>query len=150
MTGAIEVAHFPLGDGTIPSGADAAFDADVSQDGGGSLRVRSVRGGRLRLYKLDDLGLVQGDVAYTGFLRSRGLSGRAVLEMWCRPAEGEAAFVRGYGSAVGGDSEWTAQEVRFSNPALCRNPVSIELNVLIEGTGTVWIDDLRLWSVPAG
>jgi hypothetical protein len=148
--GAIEVAHFPLSDGAIPAGADAAFDPGVSQDGGGSLRVQTSQGGRLRLYRLDDLGLVQGEVAFTGFLRSRGLSGRAVLEMWCRPAEGEAAFVRGYGSAVTGDSEWAPQEVRFSNPALCRNPVSIELNVLIEGAGTVWIDDLRLWSVPAG
>ena len=147
---AIEVAHFPLSDGAIPAGADAAFDPGESQDGGGSLRVQTSRGGRLRLYRLEDLGVVQGEVVFTGFLRSRGLSGRAVLELWCRPAEGDEAFVRGYGSAVTGDSEWTPQEVRFSNPALCRNPVSIELNVLIEGAGTVWIDDLRLWSVPAG
>ena len=122
----------------------------MSQDGGGSLRVQTSQGGRLRLYRLADLGPVQGEVAFTGFLRSSGLSGRAVLEMWCRPAEGEAAFVRGYGSAVTGNSEWAPQEVRFSNPGLCRNPVSIELNVLIEGAGTVWIDDLRVWSVPAG
>lgn len=148
--GAVEIARFPLGEGAVPPGADAAFDPGVSQDGGGSLRVQALRGGRLRLYRLDDLGLVQGAVVFTGFLRSRGLDGRAVLELWCRPAEGEAAFVRGYGSAVSGDSDWTPQEVRFSNPALCRNPVSIELNVLIEGSGSVWIDDLRLWSVPAG
>jgi hypothetical protein len=146
--GAVEVAHFPLSDGAIPPGADAAFDPGVSQDGGGSLRVQAERGGRLRLYRLDDLDLVQGAVAFTGFLRSRDLSGRAVLEMWCRPSAGEPAFVRGYGSAVSGNAEWTPQEVRFSNPELCRNPVSIELNVLIEGPGTVWIDDLRLWSVP--
>ena len=148
--GAIEVAHFPLNDGAVPPDADAAFDPAVSQDGGGSLRVQADRGGRLRLYRLEDLGVVQGAVAFTGFLRSRGLNGRAVLEMWCRPAEGDTAFVRGYGSAVTGDADWTPQEVRFSNPALCRNPVSIELNVLIEGAGTVWIDDLRLWSVPVG
>lgn len=146
--GAVEVAHFPLSDGAIPPAADAVFDPGVSQDGGGSLRVQTGQGGRLRLYRLDDLGLVQGAVAFTGFLRSRGLNGRAVLEMWCRPAEGDPSFVRGYGSAVTGDAEWTPQEVRFSNPELCRNPVSIELNVLIEGPGTVWIDDLRLWSVP--
>jgi hypothetical protein len=148
--GVVEVARFPLSDGAIPPGADAAFDSGVSQDGGGSLRVQTSQGGRLRLYRLDDLGLVQGEVVFTGFLRSRGLGGRAVMELWCRPAEGDAAFVRGYGSAVTGDAEWTPQEVRFSNPALCRNPVSIELNVLIEGAGTVWIDNLRLWSVPAG
>jgi hypothetical protein len=146
--GPVELAHFPLSDGGIPAGADAVFDPNVSQDGGGSLRVETSRGGRLRLYELDDLGIVQGAVVYTGFLRSRGLSGQAMLEMWCQPVEGDAAFVRSAAQAVAGDSDWTPQEIRFSNPALCRNPVTIELNVLIQGGGTVWIDDLRLWTVP--
>lgn len=146
--GPVEIAHFPLSDGAIPAGADAVFDPNVSQDGGGSLRVESDQGGRLRLYELEDLGVVQGALVYTGFLRSRGLAGKAMLEMWCRPAEGEAAFVRSAAQAVAGDSDWTPQEIRFSRPELCRNPVSIELNVLIQGAGTVWIDDLRLWSVP--
>jgi hypothetical protein len=146
----VELAHFPLSDGGIPAGADAVFDPNVSQDGGGSLRVETSRGGRLRLYELDDLGIVQGAVVYTGFLRSRGLSGQAMLEMWCQPAEGDAAFVRGAAQAVAGDSDWTPQEIRFSDPELCRSPASIELNVLIQGSGTVWIDNLRLWSVPVG
>jgi hypothetical protein len=146
----IELAHFPLSDASVPPGADAVFDPAVSQDGGGSLRVESDRGGRLRLYELDNLRDVQGAVVYTGFLRSRGLDGHAMLEMWCRPAEGEAVFVRGAATAVAGDSDWKPQEIRFSRPELCRTPVTIELNVLIQGAGTVWIDDLRLWSVPAG
>jgi len=143
-----EIAHFPLNDAGVPRGADAVFDPAVSQDGGGSLRVDSVRGGRLRLYELQEMGDVQGAVVYTGFLRSRALDGQAMLEMWCRPAEGEAVFVRGAASAVAGDSDWTPQEIRFSRPELCRAPVSVELNVLIQGGGTVWIDDIRLWSVP--
>lgn len=146
--GPVELAHFPLSDGAIPAGADAVFDPDVSRDGGGSLRVETDQGGRLRLYELDDLGAVEGAVVYTGFLRSRGLTGQAMLEMWCQPAEGDAAFVRSAHQSVAGDSDWTPQEIRFSRPELCRNPVSIELNVLIQGAGTVWIDDLRLWSVP--
>lgn len=144
----IEIAHFPLNDAGVPSGADAVFDPAVSQDGGGSLRVDSVRGGRLRLYELQEMGEIQGFIVYTGFLRSRALDGQAMLEMWCRPAEGEAAFVRGAATAVAGDSDWTPQEIRFSRSELCRAPVSVELNVLIQGEGTVWIDDLRLWSVP--
>jgi len=146
--GPIEIAHFPLNDAGVPSGADAVFDPAVSQDGGGSLRVDSVRGGRLRLYELQEMGDVQGAVVYTGFLRSRALDGQAMLELRCRPAEGEAVFVRGAATAVAGDSDWTPQEIRFSRPGLCRDPVSIELGVLIQGGGTVWIDDLRLWSVP--
>jgi hypothetical protein len=76
------------------------------------------------------------------------MDGQAMLEMWCHPAEGEAVFVRGAATAVAGDSDWTPQEIRFSRPELCPAPASVDLNVLIQGGGTVWIDDLRLWSVP--
>lgn len=148
--GPVELAHFRLDAGAVPAGSDATFDAHVSQDGAGSLRVETTRGGRLRLYELDDVGSVQGRLVYTGFLKSQDLRGRAFLEMWCRPAEGDPAFVRGVPRSVAGTSDWTPQEIGFSNPDLCRNPVSIELNVVIQGSGIVWIDDLRLWSVPVG
>lgn len=145
---ATELAHFPLERDDLPADRDASYDADVSQDGGGSLRVETEGGGRLRLYALEDVGPVRGRLVYTGFLRSRDLEGTAFLELWCRPAEADPAFVRGIPTGVSGSMEWTPQVVGFTNPELCSGPVSVELNVVIQGTGTVWIDDLRLWSVP--
>jgi hypothetical protein len=144
----VEIAHFPLDGSSLPAGRDATFDPGVSRDGNGSLRVESEQGGRLRLYELDDVGTVEGRLVYTGFLRSYELRGKAFLEMWCRPKEGDPVFVRGLPSSVAGTSDWTPQTIGFSDPDLCENPVSIELNVVIQGPGTVWIDDLRLWSVP--
>lgn len=144
---AVELARFPL-DGEVPPGRAASFDPGVSQDGNGSLRVTTAEGGLLRLYDLDELGIVQGQVTLTGFLRSRDLGGQAMLELRCRPAEGDAAFVRGLQSAATGNTDWRAQEIRFTDPALCRDPVSIQINLLIQGAGTVWVDNLRLWSVP--
>lgn len=146
--GAVELARFPL-DGEVPPDRAAVFDPDVSQDGNGSLRVTTAEGGILRLYQLDDLGIVRGQIALTGFLRSRGLEGLAMLELRCQPAEGDAAFVRGVPRAVSADSDWRAQDIRFSDPALCRDPVSIQINLWIQGSGTVWVDHLRLSSVPA-
>lgn len=146
--GAVELARFPL-DGEVPPDRAAVFDPNVSQDGNGSLRVTTAEGGLLRLYQLDELGIVQGQIALTGFLRSRGLAGLAMLELRCQPAEGDAAFVRGVPRAVSGDSDWRAQDIRFGNPALCRDPVSIQINLWFQGSGTVWVDHLRLWSVPA-
>lgn len=145
---AVELAHFPLGPDDLPAGRDAAYDAGISQDGGGSLRVATDVGGRLRLYELDDVGPIGGRLVYTGFLRSRDLDGTAFLELWCRPAEDDPAFVRGIPTGVSGSSDWTPQVIGFTNPELCSGPVSVELNVVIQGGGTVWIDDLRLWSVP--
>lgn len=145
---AVELAHFPLGEEDLPAGRDATYDAETSQDGGGSLRVEADGGGRLRLYELDDVGPIEERLVYTGFLRSRDLDGTAFLELWCRPATGDPAFVRGLPTGVSGSSEWTPQVVGFTNPELCRGPVSVELNVVIQGSGTVWVDNLRLWSVP--
>lgn len=147
-TKAVEIAHFPISVGAVPAGADAVFDPGVSRDGGGSLRVDTQQGGRLRLYALDGLGEVPGRLVYTGFLKSRDLRGAAFFEMWCRPAAGDPAFVRGVNRRVEGTSDWKPTEIGFSRPDLCSNPVSVELNVVVDGSGTVWIDDLRLWSVP--
>jgi len=49
---------------------------------------------------------------------------------------------------VAGTSDWKPQELSFSQPARCSNPTAVELNVVIQGAGTVWIDNLRLWYVP--
>lgn len=145
----IEIAHYPLSADAVPAGADAVFDRDVSQDGGGSLRVvTGEEGGRLRLYRLDAVGPVEGSLLYTGFLKSQGLQGTAFFELWCHPAEGNAAFVRGLPRRVAGTSDWKPQELSFSQPGACSNPASVELNVVIRGAGTVWIDNLRLWDVP--
>lgn len=145
----MQIAHYPLSGAAVPAGADAVFDPDVSQDGGGSLKVvTGEQGGRLRLYRLDDVGPVEGTLLYTGFLKSQDLDGSAFFELWCHPAEGNPAFVRGVPRRVAGTSDWKPQELAFSRPETCHDPASVELNVVIQGSGTVWIDNLRLWDVP--
>ncbi|HET6362819.1 MAG TPA: hypothetical protein VFH11_12300, partial [Gemmatimonadota bacterium] len=69
------------------------------------------------------------------------------FELWCHPAEGNPAFARGLPRSVAGTSDWKPQELSFSRPETCQNPASVELNVIIQGAGTVWIDNLRLWDV---
>lgn len=143
------IAHYPLSREAVPTGADAVFDPDVSQDGGGSLMVvTGERGGRLRLYRLDEVGPVEGSLLYTGFLKSEDLRGSAFFELWCHPAGGNPAFVRSVPRRVAGTSDWKPQELAFSQPETCHDPASVELNVVIDGAGTVWIDNLRLWDVP--
>lgn len=146
---AVEIAHYPLSADAVPAGADAVFDRAISQDGGGSLRVvTGEEGGRLRLYRVEDLAPIEGSLLYTGFLRSQDLTGAAFLELWCHPLEGNPAFVRGVARRVAGTSDWKPQELGFTSPDTCKDPASVELNVVIQGAGTVWIDNLRLWDVP--
>lgn len=145
--GATEIAHFPLEEGDLPEGRDATFDAATSRDGNGSLRVDAERAGRFRLYALDGIDPRGGRLVFTGFLRARELEGTTFLELRCRPATGDPSFARGIATPVRGTTEWTPHVVGFSRPDRCVGPASIELNAVIDGRGTVWIDDLRLWSV---
>jgi hypothetical protein len=145
----VQIAHYPLSAGAVPAGADGVFDPDVSQDGDGSLRVvTGEEGGRLRLYRLENVGPVEGALVYTGFLKSQDLDGSAYFELWCHPAEGNPAFVRGVPTGVAGSADWKPQEVSFRRPETCSDPSSVELNVVIRGSGMVWIDNIRLWVVP--
>lgn len=147
----VEVARFPLDAGDVPTGRAAAFDPEISSDGGGSLRVvvtDSTSGGTLRLYELEDPAFPEGQVVLTGSLRSRGLQGQGILELRYQPRGENEAFVRGVRGLVSGDADWTPQEVRFEDPDLCREPESIRISLLVLGMGTVWVDDLRLWVLP--
>jgi WD40 repeat protein len=68
--------------------------------------------------------------------------------MWCRlPGQGEF-FSKGFPSAVRGTTDWASCETpfRFENG---QTPDLIKLNLVIEGRGTVWIQDIRLQHVPA-
>jgi hypothetical protein len=148
----VEFARFPLDAGDVPAGRAATFDPEISSDGGGSLRVvvtDSTSGGALRLYELEHPDLPEGEVMLTGSLRSRGLQGQAILELRCQPMGENEAFVRGVRGLVSGDADWTPQQVRFDDPDLCREPESIRISLLMLGTGTVWVDDLRLWVLPS-
>jgi len=80
---------------------------------------------------------------YSAKLRTEQLEGRAYLEMWCEfPGKGEF-FSRGIEQPVTGTTEWTAVQTPFRLEAGQR-PANVKLNLVIEGAGTVWIDDIQL------
>ncbi len=63
--------------------------------------------------------------------------------MWCHfPGRGEY-FSKGLMNPLTGTTDWTTEEIPF---LLKRgeNPDNVKLNLVIDGKGTVWIDDIRL------
>ena len=49
--------------------------------------------------------------------------------------------------ALSGTVEWATQETPFFLQR-GQNPDNVKLNLVIEGTGTAWIDDVRLVRAP--
>jgi hypothetical protein len=56
-------------------------------------------------------------------------------------------FSRGLHSPLSGSVDWTTQEIPFLlQPG--QKPELIKLNLVVNGTGTVWIDDIHLLKGP--
>jgi hypothetical protein len=71
------------------------------------------------------------------------VEGRVYLEMLCHfPFKGEF-FSKGLIEPLTGTTNWTKVETPFLLKK-GENPDNVKLNLVIDGKGTVWIDDIRL------
>jgi hypothetical protein len=119
------------------------LDTDISSDGGGSLRITANQPTTIRLFETGELDVENARLSYQAKLRSENMQGNVYLEMWCHfPGKGEF-FSRALDTAVSGTVEWASQETPFFLKK-GENPDNVKLNLVIEGSGTVWVDDIRL------
>lgn len=149
-----------------------AFDEKVSSDAKGSLRIQTTSPDKtvvhqriesvmqsagiqttspdktvIRIFETGPMGIDNKMLIYSAKLRTEKLDGKAYLEMWCGfPDQGEF-FSRGLDQPVMGTTEWTTAQTPFRLEA-GQIPANVKLNLVIEGAGTVWIDDIKLLSSP--
>jgi hypothetical protein len=144
----VELKHYPL-DGLegIISRTGVELDPAISSDGRGSLRVTAAAPLTVRLYETGDIPVDDARLIYQARLRCQNVQGQAYLEMWCRfPGKGEF-FSRALQAPLSGTAEWSSQETPFFLKK-GEDPDEIKLNLVVNGTGTVWIDDIRLIKGP--
>ena len=144
----IELKHFPIDslDGIITR-SDVEFDQSISSDGNGSLRVKATGPSVFRLFETGDLDVENARVIYQAKLRTEDVDGKVYLEMWCHfPGKGEF-FSRSLQTPLTGTTEWTAEETPFFLRK-GENPDNIKLNLVVDGKGTAWVDDIRLVQGP--
>ncbi len=143
-----ELKRYPLDslDGLITK-TDVVIDKTVSSDGNGSLRITANQPQTIRLFETGDVDAENGRLTYQARIRTEGFDGKAYLEMWCQFTGRGEFFSRGLASPVSGTSDWSTQETPFFLQKN-QNPDNVKLNLVIEGKGTVWIDDIRLFKGP--
>lgn len=125
------------------------IDKEDSFDGSGSLRVTVDEPTVVRLYETGDIDAENGRLIYQARLRTKDLEGQAYLEMWCHfPGNGEF-FSRNLQTPLSGTNYWTVEETIFFLKR-GENPDNVKLNLVIDGKGTVWVDDIRLLKGPPG
>jgi len=123
---------------------------DENKGRGGALKIECTTPEKrtIRLFETGPIRIDNCILIYSATLRPDNLNGKAYLEMWCEiPDEGEF-FSRGLDHPVMGiANHWIKVQTPFRLES-GQMPANVKLNLVIEGTGTVWIDDIKLLSSP--
>jgi hypothetical protein len=92
------------------------------------------------------LNVENTQLIYRAKVKSEKLEGTAFLEMWC-DVGGSQYFSRGMNSVVTGTIDWrTLQTPFFLKKG--QSAQKATLNIVINGKGTVWVDDVHLLKEP--
>jgi hypothetical protein len=123
------------------------FDKNTSSDGNGALRIDTSQPVTVRLYEVKDVSVENARLTYRAHLKTQNVIGQTYLEMWCVfPGSGEY-FSRALKNPLTGTIDWTTMEAPFFLQK-GQQPELIKLNVVINGKGTVWVDDITLTKGP--
>jgi hypothetical protein len=64
------------------------------------------------------------------------------------PSGGKQTVQQDIQSYLSDTNDWTPMEITISAPN--QKPASVTLNVIVDGDGMVWVDDLHLIATPLG
>ena len=126
-------------------GTTIETDAEVKAEGTGSIRITTKHPTTICLGEVAGLDVENAKLIYQAKVKSE-LEGVAFLEMWAHVGGGQY-FSRGLKDPIQGTSDWTALQTPFIFQK-GQNPDKIILNIVINGSGTVWVDDVVLSKAP--
>lgn len=144
----VELKMFPVDslEGIITQ-SGVEIDKAVSSDGNGSLKITATEPTVVRLFEVGDIDVENARLIYKAKVRTEGIDGKVYLEMWCNlPGKG-VFFSRGLQTPLTGTTNWTTEETPFFLKK-GENPDNVKLNLITDGKGTAWIDDIRLMKGP--
>ena len=140
--------RFPIADlDNVLDATVVTLDEQISSDANGSLKAVVAESTVVHLFEVAGLNVENTQLSYRAMLRTEELQGQCLLEMWCHfPGKGEY-FSRSVQSPLSGTTDWTQVETPFFLRE-GENPDTVKLNVVVTGSGTVWIDDVILLKSP--
>jgi hypothetical protein len=127
-------------------GTTVLADTTVKQEGNDSIRISTVWPTTVCLGEVQELKVENARIIYRAKVKSTKLQGTAFLEMWCHVGGGQY-FSRGMNSTVTGTMDWRTLQTPFVLEA-GQTAKKVTLNIVINGRGTVWIDDVHLLKEP--
>ena len=127
--------------------ADPAISKDLTVTEDKAWLADCKKAQTIRLFEVEKPEVEQCMVTYRAKLKTENLTDDAYLEMWCRfPGKGEY-FSRGLEHTVTGSNGWASYETPFFLKK-GEKPDLIKVNVVVKGTGKVWVKDVELLKSP--
>jgi hypothetical protein len=126
-------------------GTTIQTDTQVKAEGKGSIKITTQWPTTICLGEVDRLDIENAKLVYKAKVKS-DLDGTAYLEMWAHVG-GRQYFSRGMNDVVSRKSEWKIIQTPFLFQKDQR-PEKVTLNLVINGKGTVWIDEIVLSKQP--
>lgn len=126
---------------------NVSVDKETTSSGKGSFKMVATEPTVFRLFESTLPTLENARLIYSARLKTLDAKGKVVLEMWVHfPGKGEF-FSRGLQDPLTGTTDWTSVETPFFLQA-GEKPDRVKLNVMFTGSGTAWVDEIRLIKGP--
>jgi len=116
-------------------------DAKVKVEGASSLKITTQWPTTICLGEVPGPDIENARLVYSAKVKT-DLNGTAYLEMWAHVGGGQF-FAKGVNDVVGQKTDWQTIKTSFVFQQ-GQKPEKVTLNVVINGKGTVWIDDVVL------
>jgi hypothetical protein len=126
-------------------GTTIQTDTQVKAEGKGSIKITTRWPTTICLGEVAGLDVENAKLVYKAKVKS-DLDGTAFLEMWAHVGGGQY-FSRGMNDVVTQKTDWKMIQTPFLFQKGQR-PDKVTLNLVINGRGTVWIDDIVLSKEP--
>ena len=126
-------------------GTTIQTDTQVKVEGKGSIKITTQWPTTICLGEVTGLEVENAKLVYKAKVKS-DLDGTAFLEMWAHVAGGQY-FSRGMNDVVTQKTDWKTIQTPFLFQK-GQKPDKVTLNLVINGRGTVWIDDIVLSKEP--
>lgn len=126
-------------------GTTIQTDTQVKAEGKGSIKITTRWPTMICLGEVDSLDVENSKLVYRAKVKS-DLDGAAFLELWAHVGGGQY-FSRGMNDVVSRQTDWKVIQTLFTFQKGQR-PEKVTLNLVINGKGTVWIDDVVLSREP--
>jgi hypothetical protein len=127
-------------------GTTVSTDPVVKKEGKGSIKISTPGQTNICLGVVQPLNVENARLVYQARVKSENLEGAAFLEMWCEVGGGRY-FSRGMNSTVTGTMDWQILQTPFFLQA-GQKANRVTLHIVINGRGTVWVDDVVLFKKP--